>query len=229
MVRGRCKMIGYSRTSTSDQRLSIGAQQETLSRIAGERGCDLVRTFTEHESGGDCERQGLAKAIKHARRVGAVLVVAKVDRLARDAQFLMKLFDGNVPILFGDLPEVDGSAASRLMVQTLANIAEFERRRMGERMKDWHRERRAQGIEPCYGDNLTQAARVQGSVNSAKASRARAVDEMSDVAEIATQKRSEGLTLQQIADHLNDEGFTTRTGGAWHPVQVQRVLSRAAR
>ena len=58
------------------------------------------------------------------------LVVAKLDRLARDSAFLMTIYDGGVPVIFGDLPEVDGSAASRLMVQMMANIAEFERRRI---------------------------------------------------------------------------------------------------
>ena len=81
-------------------------------------------------------RPELDKALRHARRIGAALVVAKLDRLARDSTFLMQLYDGDVALIFGDLAEIDGSAASRLMVQMMANIAEFERRRIGERTKE---------------------------------------------------------------------------------------------
>ena len=129
----RAVIVGYLRTSTDDQLLGIDAQRETLERFASDRGCEIVRTFTEHESGANNDRPELDKAVNHARRVGAMLVVAKLDRLARDSGFLMELYDGSVPIAFGDLPEIDGSAASRLMVQMMANMAEFERRRTGEK------------------------------------------------------------------------------------------------
>jgi DNA invertase Pin-like site-specific DNA recombinase len=226
MVNGKDKMVGYLRTSTDDQILSIDAQKETLARIASSRGCRLVRTYTEHESGGNCDRVELDKAIKHARRVGAVLAVAKLDRLARDQQFLMRLFDGNVPVLFDDLPEVDGSAASRFMVQLMASVAEFERRRTGERMRDWHRARRAKGLPPAFGDNLTPEARARGTLKAAQNRVERAIDEMSDVYAVASHKRAKGLTLQAIANDLNAEGYVTRQGGSWSPAQVRRVLAR---
>jgi DNA invertase Pin-like site-specific DNA recombinase len=219
-------IVSYLRTSTNDQILSIDAQRETVRHIAESRGCQIVRSYTEHESGGNCARVELDKAIKHARRVGAVLVVAKLDRLARDQKFLMQLFDGNVPIMFGDMPEIDGSAASRLMVQQLASIAEFERRRMGERMKDWHRARRAKGIAPRYGKNLTCEAQLKGARKAAQKRVSQAMEEMSDVWTIASGWRSEGLTLQGIADRLNSEGYVTRRGASWNPVQVRRVLNR---
>jgi DNA invertase Pin-like site-specific DNA recombinase len=229
MVRGKCKIVGYLRTSTDDQRLSIDAQRETVQRIAQDGGCEVSRVYLEHESGGNNQRPELDNAIKHARRVGAVLVVAKLDRLARDSQFLMRLYDGDVPIMFGDLPEVDGSAAGRLMVQMMANIAEFERRRMGERMKDWHRERRAQNLEPGYKSNLTQDARERGAENSARKRREKARDDMSDVAQIVVRMRSEGSSLQSIADYLNAESIVARKGGMWSRTQVQRVLDRATK
>jgi DNA invertase Pin-like site-specific DNA recombinase len=222
----RCKMVGYRRTSTDDQKLGIEAQDETLARIAREYGCNLVRIFTEHESGGNCERVELDNAIKHARRVGAMVVVAKLDRLARDSTFLMKLFDGDVPILFGDMPEIDGSAASRIMVQMMANIAEFERRRIGERTKEALAALKAKGVRLGTPANLTDADRAKGAVNSAVASRDRAIDAMADVAAIAVKLRNDGLTLQAICDKLTADGYTTRRGGEWSPVQVKRILDR---
>ena len=227
-LRSRQAMIvGYGRTSTDDQVLSIDAQRETLDRIARDFDGEIVRVFTEHESGGDNTRPELDKAMKHSRRVGATLVVAKLDRLARDSTFLMKLYDSGVPIIFGDLPEVDGrTAAGRAQIQMMALMAEFERRRMGERMKDWHRERKAQGFKAGTPSNLTPEARAKG-IRAAAANRtAKAIEEMADVTPIAVKMRSEGHGLQSIADHLNDEGYVTRQGGSWSATQVMRILNR---
>jgi DNA invertase Pin-like site-specific DNA recombinase len=224
----RCKIVGYLRTSTDDQLLGIDAQRTTLSRIAGDRGCEVVRIVIEHESGGDNDRPELDKAIKHARRVGASLAVPKLDRLARDSTFLMRLFDGDVPLIFGDLPEIDGSAASRLMVQMMANIAEFERRRIGERTREALQALKATGVKLGTPANLDQAGRVKGAHESARKAIVKAVDDMADVAPIAAQMKQEGRTLQAIADHLNVEGYVTRKGGSWSPTQVLRVINRAA-
>ena len=158
----RCTIVGYLRTSTADQLVGIDAQQTTVRRIAGDRGGAIVRTYVEHESGGRNDRPELDRAIRHARRVGAVLVVAKLDRLARDSGFLMRLYDGNVPILFGDLPEIDGSAASRFMVQVMASMAEFERRRIGERTREAMAELKARGVAFGTPANLDRARGSRG-------------------------------------------------------------------
>jgi DNA invertase Pin-like site-specific DNA recombinase len=222
------KIVAYRRTSTDDQRLGIVAQEATLNRIATERNCEIVRTFTEHESGGDIARVELDKAMRHARRINAYLVVAKLDRLARDSTFLMKLHDGDVPLIFGDLPDVDGSPASRLMVQMMANIAEFERRRIGERTKEALAQLKRQGVKLGTPANLTREARLKGSKSASAKRVARAIEDQSDIAEIAIQMKSEGSTLHQIAAHLNDEGYATRKNGktGWSASQVRRVLKR---
>jgi DNA invertase Pin-like site-specific DNA recombinase len=229
LASGRCMIVGYLRTSTDDQLLGIDAQLEALQRIAGDRGCEIVRTFIEHESGGDNERPELVKAISHARRVGAMVVVAKLDRLSRDSTFLMSLYDGNVPIVFGDLPEIDGSAASRFMVQMMANMAEFERRRTGERTKSALAVLKARGVKLGTPENLTQEARIKGAKKAARKRTSQAIEEMADVTPIAVKMRSEGHGLQSIADHLNDEGYVTRQGGNWSATQVMRILNRATR
>ena len=223
-----CKLVPYRRTSTDDQKLGIEAQDATINRIAAERGCEIVRVFTEHESGGKNDRPELDKAMRHARRVGAAILVAKLDRLARDSAFLMKLYDSGVPIIFGDLPEVDGAAASRFMVQSMANVAEFERRRIGERTSEALQALKAQGKKLGTPANLTDADRIKGAGASARKSRSLAIDEMADVAPIIAEKKAAGSTLQQIADHLNSEGYVTRKGGEWSPTQVLRVLKRSS-
>ena len=220
------KIVAYKRTSTDDQKLGIVAQEATLQRIATERQCEIVRTFTEHESGGNVDRVELDKAIRHARRINAYLVVAKLDRLARNSTFLMKLHDGDVPLIFGDLPDIDGSPASRLMVQMMANIAEFERRRIGERTKEALAQLKAQGRKLGTPANLTHDARMKGTRNAAAKRIAKAIDDQTDIAEVAVKMRAENGSLSQISTYLNDEGYVTRKGGRWAPTQVLRVLRR---
>jgi DNA invertase Pin-like site-specific DNA recombinase len=222
-----CKLVPYRRTSTDDQRLGIEAQDTTIQRIASERACEIVRCYTEHESGGNNDRPELDRAMRHARRVGAAVLVAKLDRLARDSAFLMKLYDSGVPIIFGDLPEIDGSAASRFMVQTMANVAEFERRRIGERTSEALQALKSQGKQLGTPENLTDADRAKGALISAQKSRARAIDDMSDVTPIASEMQREGASLRAIAERLNQDGYVTRKGAFWSATQVKRVLDRA--
>lgn len=223
------KLVAYYRTSTDDQRLGIDAQRTTLARIATDRQGDVVREYVEHESGGDNERAELDKAIKHSRRIGATLVVAKLDRLSRDSIFLQTLYAGDVPIIFGDLPEIDGSAASRFMVQVMAAMAEFERKRIGERTKEALAVLKAQGIKLGTPRNLTQSGRIKGSLKSASRSHRKAISDMADVASIAVGMRNSGATLKGIADHLNAEGHSTRKGCEWTAAQVLRVILRVPR
>ncbi len=234
------KIVGYLRTSTEDQLLGIDAQGERLRDIARRNACAIDRVFTEHESGGDNARPELDGAIRHARRLRATLVVAKLDRLARDQQFLMRLVDGNVPILFGDLEDLDVTTPEgRMMLQVFGTFAEFERRRIGSRTREALKVLKARGVPLGARNprcrNLTPEARRKGSTSSARAARARAIEEQSDVAAIAAAKRAEGLSLKRIADHLNAEGYPTRDGsvfnpetlkGGWSAVQVKRVLDR---
>lgn len=222
-----CKLVAYRRTSTDDQRLGIEAQDATIQRIASDRQCELSRVYTEHESGGDNERPELGKAIRHARRIGAAFLVAKLDRLARDSTFLMKLYDGDVPVIFGDLPDVDGSATSRLMVQMMANFAEFERKRIGERTKEALAVLKSQGRVLGKPENMTQAGRIKGTKKAASLRVAKAISDMEDVAPIIGDLRKAAHTFQAIADRLNAEGYVTRNGACWTATQVLRVFRRS--
>jgi DNA invertase Pin-like site-specific DNA recombinase len=239
------KIVGYVRTSTDDQLLGIDAQEDRLRDIARRNAYDVDQVFVEHESGGDNDRPELDKALRHARRIKAHLVVAKLDRLARDQTFLMKLVDGNVPIIFGDLENLDVSTPEgRMMLQVFGTFAEFERRRIGSRTREALRILKARGIPLGASNpkcrNLTPEARARGVVAAARNRTARAIEEQSDVAAIAAELRAEGLSLRKIAAHLNAEGYPTRDGsvptldpktgrtkGGWSAVQVKRVLDRA--
>jgi DNA invertase Pin-like site-specific DNA recombinase len=235
------KIVGYLRTSTDDQLLGIDAQEHRLRDIARRNTCDIDHVFIEHESGGNNERPELDKALRHARRIRASLVVAKLDRLARDQQFLMRLVDGNVPIIFGDLEDLDiTTPEGRMMLQVFGVFAEFERRRIGSRTREALRILKSRGVPLGASNpkcrNLSPDARARGSRSAARARTARAIEEQSDVAAIAAEKRAEGLSLRKIAAHLNAEGYPTRNGsvldrdagkGGWSAAQVKRILDRA--
>jgi DNA invertase Pin-like site-specific DNA recombinase len=211
------KIVGYLRTSTDDQLLGIKAQEARLAEIAEEKGCAVDRTYTEHESGGDNARGELDQAIRRARRMKAYLVVAKLDRLSRDQQFLMRLVDGNVPIIFGDLPDIDfTTAVGRANIQMLSMFAEFERRCISDRTRAalaiLKRDGARLGASNPKCRNLTPEARKKGAASSAEKSVARAIDEQSDIAAIAAEMKAKGLSLRRIADHLNGEEYPTREG-----------------
>jgi DNA invertase Pin-like site-specific DNA recombinase len=107
-------------------------------------------------------------------------------------------------------------------------MAEFERRRTGERTKAALAVLKNRGVKLGTPENLTQEARIKGSRKAAAKRTAQAIHEMSDVTPIAIEMRSEGHGLQDIADHLNDEGYVTRQGGEWSATQVMRVINRAS-
>lgn len=238
-------IVGYLRTSTEDQLLGIEAQRRRVQDLASEYNCLIDHIYEEHESGGDNGRPELDRAIRHARRLRAFLVVAKLDRLTRDQVFLGRLVDGNVPIIFGDLPDIDFTTPEgRMMLQVFGTFAEFERRRIGARTREALHILKARGVRLGASNprcrNLGPEARARGVAAAARNRTARAVEEQSDVAAIAAEKRAEGLSLRKIAAHLNEEGYPTRDGcraatdpetgkprGGWSAAQVKRVLDRA--
>jgi DNA invertase Pin-like site-specific DNA recombinase len=230
------KIVGYLRTSTDDQLLGIDAQDSRLRKLAEEYQCDIAKVFTEHESGANIKRVELDRAIRHARRLRAYLVVAKLDRLSRDQQFLMKLVDGNVPIIFGDMPGLDCTTSEgRLHLQVLSSFAEFERNRIRDRTREALRILKSQGKTLGKPENLTHEGRKRGARKSAEGRREQAIADQSDIAEIAVPMRAAGASLGQIAAYLNAERFPTRDGsefdpktgkGGWQPVQVKRILDR---
>jgi DNA invertase Pin-like site-specific DNA recombinase len=109
----------------------------------------------------------------------------------------------------------------------MANIAEFERRRIGERTNEALAELKVKGVQLGTPANLGYDDRVKGARVSAQKVRTLAVEQMSDVAEVAIPMRKEGRTLAEIATYLNVNEYLTRNGGAWTPTQVKRVIDRS--
>ena len=222
--------IGYLRVSTKGQGesgLGIEAQRAAVEGYCKQSGAAFITVYTEVESGKLSDRPELAKALAHARRSKATLVVAKLDRLARNVAFLSALMDSTVPFVACDNPH-----ANRLTLHILAAVAEAEAVAISQRTKAALAAYKARGgklgadLPQCR--NLTEEARRKGAQNAGVAVAEAADEAYADLLPIVGELRAKGLSLQAIADDLNAQGHTTRRGKPWNPVQVSRVLERNA-
>ncbi len=221
-------IVGYQRVSTREQGesgLGIEAQQAAIEAYARQNGGRIVALYTEVESGKVNERPELARALAHARRSRATLVVAKLDRLARNVAFLSALMDSTVPFVVVDNPQ-----ANRLTLHILAAVAEAEAVAISQRTKAALTAYKARGgklgaeLPQCR--NLTAEARAKGIRKAAEVNHRAATEAYSDLLPTITSLKAEGLALRAMAGKLNEEGHTTRRGKPWNPVQVARVLER---
>lgn len=225
----RPSIVAYIRVSTKRQGrsgLGLEAQQEALDAYRRENGGRLLATYKEVETGKSADRPELAKAIAHAKRSGATLVVAKLDRLARNAAFLLTLQASGLPMVFLDLP-----GANEFTIGVMALVAQHEAKMISDRTRAalaaYKRRGGKLGAELPQCRNLTDRARAKGRRAASKAISEKAREAYADLAPIMLEWREDGLTQQEIADELNERGQTTRRGKPWSQVQVMRVLDRA--
>jgi DNA invertase Pin-like site-specific DNA recombinase len=223
-------IIGYVRVSTDKQGksgLGLEGQLTALQGYSAESRGKILKVYREVESGKRADnRPELQKAVTHAKRSGATLVIAKLDRLARNTAFVANLMDSGA-----DFAACDNPHANRLTIHILAAVAEDEARRISERtraaLQAYKRRGGKLGASLPQCRNLTQAARKRGARAAGERVAALANEAYADLAPMMLEWREQGQTLTQIADTLNAQGHTTRRGKAWNAVQVMRVLDRA--
>lgn len=237
------KAVTYFRVSTAAQGrsgLGLEAQKAAVADLARQRDWQVLAEFTEVESGKRNDRPELAKALHHAKVTGAVLVIAKLDRLSRNAAFLLTLRDSGVRFMAADLPD-----ACDLTVGVLAVIAQAEREAISQRTKaalgtvkaklaagEGHVSRRS-GLpvtrlgNPQGANALRRAAR--GNAAGLAAAKANADAHARDLAPVVESLRAEGRTsLASLAAGLNAAGVRTPRDGTWHPSSVRNLLARLA-
>lgn len=214
------KIVSYIRVSTQKQGqsgLGLEAQQTSLNQyIANNKNLDLIAEFVEVESGKktDKARPELAKALEVCKKHKAKLVVAKLDRLARNVHFVSGLMESKVQFLALDLPE-----ANELTIHIMAAFAEHEAKRISERTRVALAVAKARGVElgKAGYDNLKPNLEKR---------KAEADAFTQSVAGLFQGFKLRGLTQRQMVEELNNLGIKTAREKTWSLIQVQRQLNR---
>lgn len=208
--------VAYYRVSTDRQGasgLGLDAQRAAVAAFVAGRG-ELADEFTEVESGRRNDRPQLLAAIAACREHRAVLVIAKLDRLARNVAFIANLMESGVEFVAVDMPQ-----ANRLTLHILAAVAEHEREMISQRTKAALAAAKARGTRLGNPAPDLHAAR---SVYSLKAARFR-----TSAAPLIERLKAQGLSLRAIAQELNDRRIPTERGRQWHASSVRGVLRAA--
>ena len=213
----------YFRVSTDRQGksgLGLDAQRAAVATFLNGGAWTVAAEFTEIESGKNNDRAELAKAIRACRVYGAKLLIAKLDRLSRDAHFLLGLEKAGIDFVAADNP-----TANRLTVGILAMVADEEGRIISARTKAALAAAKARGtvLGGNRGSVVDDAARAASAIARAAKAAGRAADLAPIVAEIRTAGAS---SLREIAAALNAKGVTAPRGGEWASTQVRALLAK---
>ncbi len=233
-----CRVVAYYRVSTEAQGrsgLGLDAQRTAVTTLSSSRGWTIIAEFTEVESGKRNDRLQLAAALHHAKVTGGTLMIAKLDRLSRNAAFIAALQDSGSKFIAADMPE-----ANELTVHIMAAVAQAEREAISSRTKAALAAAKARGHRkdgqpftagrlgnPNGAAALRRAAK--GNVASVGSIKANADAFAAPLAPVVERLRAQGCTsLPMLAAALNDEGMRTARGGKWHPSTVRNLLTRLA-
>ena len=215
------QFIAYYRVSTDKQGrsgLGLEAQQRDVENYLRGVDGDLIDTFTEVETGKGVNalknRPELDQALAVCKDLGATLLIAKLDRLARNVAFVANLMERNVPFVAADMPN-----ANDFMLHIYAAVAQEERRLISKRTKAALAAAKARGVE------LGKHGKVLAARHKAKAEAF-----AHRIAPTVQQLRVEGFqTTRAITDALNSRGVPTPGGGSWHLSSTHRLLKRIER
>ena len=205
------KYIAYYRVSRQRQGQSGLGLEAQRAAVAG---YNIAAEYTEIESGKKSQRPQLAAALAEAKRTGATLLIAKLDRLARNVHFITGLLEAGVPILCADMPEAD-----RTFLQMAAVFAEWEGRRISERTKAALAAAKQRGTrlgspDPAKGGSATAGIRRDATAKVAP-----------QAMPIITALRAAGQSLRAIASALNTADIPTAMGGKWHASSVRNLIA----
>ena len=219
------KAIIYTRVSTAEQGksgLGLQAQFDAVNEFCKSEGIEVIDHYEETETGKGFhaidQRPQLAQALAKAKKEGASLVVAKLDRLSRNVAFISSLMETKVPFIVAQL----GKEADAFMLHLYAALSEKERELISSRTKSALAVLQAQGKVLGNQTNLDEARLLSNATN-----RTEATNFAKNVLSTVLQFRDSGDTLPIIADKLNTMGVKTRRGGKWHASTVSNILKRA--
>jgi DNA invertase Pin-like site-specific DNA recombinase len=210
--------VTYYRVSTKEQEVSglgLNAQRTAATNFL-KAGQSIIKEFTEAESGNNNDRPILQDAIRYAQHHRATLLIAKLDRLARNVAFIFALRDSGVDFVCADIPD-----ANTLTIGIFATMAQHEREIISDRTKKALAEKKAQGTVLGTPGNLSTAAALKGA--EAMANKARKNFNNRRAAAMIKSLIASGNNYSEIARQLNATGFTTSTGRQFQATQVKRL------
>lgn len=221
-----CRVVAYYRVSTEAQGrsgLGLDAQRHSVRALCDGRSWQIVAEYTEVESGKRNNRPQLEAALADARRTGAKLVVAKLDRLSRNAEFTLRMRNSGVDFTCADNPDVN-----RLTIGLLAVINEDERERIAERTRAALQAAKARGVKLGNPNGAAAIRRAgKGNVAGVEAVKDNAQRYAMDLAGTVGEIRASGKTsLPAIAAELNARHIQTRRGGQWYASSVRNLIAR---
>ncbi len=218
------KYVAYYRVSTKKQGksgLGLDAQRDTVQKFIKRNGDRIIAEFTEVESGKNNDRLELSKAIEMANENDATLVIAKLDRLSRNVSFISQLMDEKVKFVCCDMPE-----ANELTIHIFAAMAQFERKRISERIKEALDAKRVREPDwkPGNPQNLTKEARQMAYDSISR--KAREDKGVRHAFHFIRPLREQGVSYEKIAAMLNKEKYRTRRGKKFSGWQVWNIYKR---
>lgn len=217
--------VAYLRVSTQRQGFSglgLEAQKEIIQNFLYDK--NPIAEYIEVESGRktDKGRPKLKEALEVCRKTGAKLVVAKLDRLARNVSFLSQLLESDVDIVFCDFPQ-----ANKIVLHILAAISQYEAELVATRTKQALAAKKARGAVLGNPDHLLE--NLDSAIAKSVETNKRKAEENPNNKRAAAMLKvlaKEGKTLQEMADYLNEQGFTTSKGYKFTRSAVLVLLKR---
>jgi len=211
------QFVAYYRVSTQKQGssgLGLHAQRSTVKQFIGMN--LLLSEFTEIESGKNDRRIELQKAIDYAKINNATLVIAKLDRLSRNASFIFQLRDSNVDFTCCDIPD-----ANTMTIGIFALLAQQEREMISDRTKKALKAKKAQGFILGKPENFTDESRMEGRV----AHHELAIENENNrrAYSFIQVLRNQKATYRSIAQKLNDAGFKTSKGNSFYGNSIKQL------
>jgi DNA invertase Pin-like site-specific DNA recombinase len=215
------RYVAYYRVSTARQGrsgLGLEAQRQAVGEHLNGGNWKLVAGFTEVESGKRSDRPRLAEALKACRLQGAKLIIAKLDRLARNVAFISNLMESKVEFEAVDFPQ-----ANRLTIHIMAAIAEHEAKMISDRTRAALAAAKARGKR--LGGFRGRAGTAADCAKARQAKSLTAKSRAADLAPVIEDLRTAGAnSLRSIANELNERGISAPRGGVWSAAQVRAAL-----
>ena len=222
------RWISYCRVSTDQQGirgLGIEAQRAAIAAYVDRSGGELIEEYVEVESGKRADRPQLRESLAACQRLGARLIIAKLDRLSRSVSFIANILESRADFVIVDLPD-----ANRLTIHIMAAVAENEREMISKRTKAALQAAKARGVKlgNPRGIQKDAAARGRKLGQDARTEKARKFALM--MYGTIRKLQGAGLSLNAIAKRLNDEGTLTASGksGSWTATAVRNIIRQAA-